>query len=255
MRKVLFKKSSKWTGRIILNNPARKNAMDLEMASAFCETVDVILKDTSDLRLLIVEGSDGVFSSGGDLSMLEGKSEEEPFEQLQGMLNYYRQFASLIDIPIPTVALVEGWCVGAGVCLTALCDIRISVESAKFSVPFINLALHPGLGSTHLLVQELQSFGDYMLLTGFSQSASRLHQLGFIHELAQSRDEAEQFIEKIEAHFAQIPSEAIALVLHTLRERKKNSLEKTFFLEARAQAICYSSEWFKQTLKQKLSKS
>lgn len=254
MRKVLFKKLSPGIGCVVLNNPERKNAMDEEVAECFSETLDFIIKDSSDLKLVVIEGVEGVFSSGGDLGMLVRKTEQDPAAQWIGMMNYYSAFSKVLDIPVPTIAVVEGWCVGAAMSLVAFCDIRLAYCDAKFSAPFIRLGLYPGLGSTALFPELLGSFGEYMLLTGETVSAERLKELGFLHKLITGSEKI-QALQEFEELFTKIPTQALQLLLNGLRLRKRELVLKHFEFEARSQSICYSSDWFKQNIAKKNTQS
>ncbi|MCS6894079.1 MAG: enoyl-CoA hydratase/isomerase family protein [Deltaproteobacteria bacterium] len=253
-RKVLFIKSSPYTGRIVLNNPSRKNAMDEQLAADFEETVNWIRADSSDLKLIIIQGAQGNFSSGGDIRMLKDKTNKVPHEQETEMLRYYRSFSCIKDLDVPTIAIIEGWCIGAGLCLAALCDLRIGVTGAKFSAPFIRLGLFPGLGSTDLLFSQFgDSLATFLLITGETLNAERAFTSGFLHWLASDSNDAESIVTNLETHLSGIPMESIKLLVRKLRSKKFENLNKSFELEALAQTLCYSSEWFKNLVSSKTS--
>ncbi len=248
-RKVLFNKISPTVGKIILNNPQRRNSMDGEMAEAFRETVDFIRMDSSDLKLIIVEGVGSDFSSGGDRDMLLEKTKKSPFEQELEMLDFYRSFASISEIDVPTLAIIRGWCIGAALCLAALCDLRLAFSDAKLSASFIKIGLFPGLGSTLLFAREFGfSTASYLLISGEVVTAEDAYRLGIVHWKVEDENSAKSVISNLENTFDKIPREALSLTVKKLRELRLTGLNQAFQLEASTQAICYSSEWFTRLL-------
>jgi enoyl-CoA hydratase len=89
------------------------------------------------------------------------------------MLGFYRTWLSVRDLPVPTIAAVNGAAIGAGLSVALACDIRIVADQARLAVPFTSLGLHPGMATTWLL---RRACGDTvardMLLTGRALSGS-----------------------------------------------------------------------------------
>lgn len=133
-----------------LSDPSRKNAMSPELGDALQARV-VELVGRADLRAVVLKGAAGTFSAGGDLSMLD-KLRASSFEDARRhMLAFYGKYLSVLDLPVPVVAAVEGAAIGAGLCVALACDLVIVAEDAKLALNFVSLGLHPGMGATYLV--------------------------------------------------------------------------------------------------------
>ncbi len=128
---------------ITLNDPDRRNALNLDMNDEILAAMDAIEADES-VGAVVVTGEPPAFCAGADLSQL-GASKEE------GLTNIYRGFLRFGACPLPTIAAVNGAAVGAGMNLALVCDVRIAAERAKFDCRFLQLGIHPGGGHTWML--------------------------------------------------------------------------------------------------------
>lgn len=125
---------------ITLNDPDRRNALNLDMNAEIVDALDSIEADES-VGAIVVTGEPPAFCAGADLSQL-GASQEE------GLKKIYEGFLRFGSCPLPTIAAVNGAAVGAGSNLALVCDVRVAGERAKFDARFLQLGLHPGGGHT-----------------------------------------------------------------------------------------------------------
>ncbi len=125
---------------ITLNDPDRRNALNLEMNDEIVDALDTIEADDS-VGAVVVTGEPPAFCAGADLSQL-GASKED------GLKKIYEGFLRFGRCPLPTIAAVNGAAVGAGSNLALVCDVRIAAERAKFDSRFLQLGIHPGGGHT-----------------------------------------------------------------------------------------------------------
>lgn len=125
---------------ITLNDPDKRNALNLDMVAEVEAAMDSIEADES-VGAVVVTGEPPAFCAGADLSHL-GSSQRE------GLQNIYQGFLRFGRSPLPTIAAVNGAAVGAGMNLALVCDVRIAAERAKFDTRFLQLGLHPGGGHT-----------------------------------------------------------------------------------------------------------
>lgn len=119
--------------RLVLNRPERRNALHPEQLA----TLIAVLSDLpDDVRLLTLEGAgDAAFSAGFDITVLAAAaSGERPSETV------FEAAAALAACPVPTLAVVRGFCLGAGFDLATACDFRIGTPTARFGVPAVRIA-------------------------------------------------------------------------------------------------------------------
>ncbi len=127
-------------GWLIFDNPARRNALTVGMWEAIPVEVDR-LAQASDIRVVVLRGAGEVaFVSGADISEFGKKRVDNA-----GLAHYDRIAGEaqdrLYELAKPTVAMIRGFCFGAGVAVAACCDIRIAATSARFSIPAGKLGL------------------------------------------------------------------------------------------------------------------
>ena len=124
-----------------LNNPAKKNALSLELLQELDENLENI-KNKKNLHSLVLQGEGGNFSVGADLNDITGTlSDEKIDDSILKIIN------TLEALPILCIAAIEGPCVGGGVSVSLGCDILVASENSFFEIPAIKLGLllHPDL--------------------------------------------------------------------------------------------------------------
>jgi enoyl-CoA hydratase/carnithine racemase len=125
---------------VILNRPEKLNAMTKDMWRRLGEAV-AELADDDTLRCLVLRGAGGKsFSPGNDISEFETERSNPSLAKAYGII-LHKTLTALKTCRHPTVALIEGICVGGGLEIAALCDLRICGESSRFGVPINRLGL------------------------------------------------------------------------------------------------------------------
>lgn len=139
---------------VTLTDPDRRNAMDAEMGAELI-AVAAGIRDDPSARVVVVTGEGKAFCAGADLPALFGDPDRGVVEVHDGLQEYYQAFFSILDLPQPTIAAVNGPAVGAGLNLAMCCDIRLAGPAASFGATFTRIGLHPGGGCTWFLVRAL----------------------------------------------------------------------------------------------------
>jgi enoyl-CoA hydratase len=139
---------------ITLNDPAHRNPLSLDMSRALAAAVDEAL--AADAGAIVLASTPPVFCAGGSLDDLI-----EPKVPLRGM---YDGFLRLANAPVPTIAAVDGRCVGAGVNLPLACDVIIASPAAEFDPRFLDVGIHPGGGHIWRLTQRIGTQGAAALV-------------------------------------------------------------------------------------------
>jgi enoyl-CoA hydratase len=124
---------------ITLNDPDRRNAVNLAMNGELIEELDRI--ESEDLAgAVVVTGAGSAFSAGADLNDLLDAMDHDEVRQIYG------GFLRLANCGLPTIAAVNGPAVGAGMNLALACDVIVAGRSARFDSRFVQIGLHPGGG-------------------------------------------------------------------------------------------------------------
>ena len=148
---------------VSINNPARLNCLGHAQITAFIDAVTA-LTDDPDLRALIVTGEgDRAFMGGANLHEL---GELNPPRARDFLTLIHRMCKVLRDLPVPVIARVNGFCLGAGLEVMAACDMHIASDNAMFGMPEVKIGL-PSVVEAALLPQ-LIGWGrtKWLLYTG-----------------------------------------------------------------------------------------
>jgi enoyl-CoA hydratase len=139
---------------LTLDDPERRNSLDGQMREDLSHAVAAVAADP-DARVLVVTGAGSAFCAGADLPAVFGDNERPVGDIRRDLHRVYDSFLRLLELPIPTIAAVQGPAVGAGLNLAMSCDVRIAGPRARFAATFTQIGLHPGGGCTSFLVRAL----------------------------------------------------------------------------------------------------
>jgi enoyl-CoA hydratase len=170
---------------ISIDNPARLNCLGQAQITAFIEAVTT-LADDADLRVLIVTGEgDRAFIGGANLHELGAL---DPPKARDFLILIHRMCKVLRDLPVPVIARVNGFCLGAGLEVMAACDMHIASDNAVFGMPEVKIGL-PSVVEAALLPQ-LIGWGRTKLLlyTGDNIDARTALDWGLIEKVVPAAD-------------------------------------------------------------------
>jgi enoyl-CoA hydratase/carnithine racemase len=138
-------------GRMIFNNPERRNAVSLDMWEA-AEAILADFAEDSSVRVVVVSGAGGhSFVSGADISRFNTERSGE------AAINHYNERVAatntrLESLPKPTIAEIDGFCIGGGLALSLCCDLRFCSAKSQFGLPAARLGLGYGFAGLKRLV-------------------------------------------------------------------------------------------------------
>src|SRR3954468_17739265 len=140
--KMLARKDGR-VGTMIFNNPERHNAVSLEMWQSAAKILDDFAKD-DEIRVVVLTGAGGKsFVSGADISKFEDeRATRDAVERYNAMTE--KVYSDLAAFPKPTVAMIQGYCIGGGLNLAVCCDLRFCSEGSRFGLPAAKLGLGYG---------------------------------------------------------------------------------------------------------------
>ncbi|MFS0736622.1 enoyl-CoA hydratase-related protein [Sphingomonas sp. 1P06PA] len=165
---------------LTLDRPQALNALSFALIGEIGGAFDAVA--ASDARALIVTGAgEKAFCAGADIGELTGRTLDQ---QKRGAELGQAVFARLDRLPIPSIALVNGYAFGGGCELALACTFRLATVSAKFGLPEIKLGLIPGYGGTQRLPRLIgEALALEMILTGRTVGAEEAERIGLINRI------------------------------------------------------------------------
>lgn len=136
---------------VTMNQPKTRNALGLELYPALLREISS-LQDDRACRAIVLTGSQGCFSSGGDVNALHGS---DPLGARRMMSDIHRIVRAIVSGPAPVFAAVEGAAFGAGFSLALACDFVVADSRSRFCAAFGRVGLVPDLGLLWTLPQRV----------------------------------------------------------------------------------------------------
>ena len=165
---------------LTLNRPEALNALSFALLHDLSAALDEVAKQ--DVRVLLITGAgDKAFCAGADIAELRDR---QLMEQKRGVELGQAVFAKLDTLPVPSVALVNGYAFGGGLELALACTFRLATANAKMGLPEIKLGLIPGYGGTQRLPRVIgESRALEMIMTGRTVAAEEAVAIGLVNRL------------------------------------------------------------------------
>lgn len=185
--KILAEKSGP-VGRLIFNNPERRNAVSYEMWEAAAAILRDFAADDA-VRVVVLSGAGGkAFVSGADISKFESERSDTEAVRRYGVLTD-SVYTALYDFPKPTIAAIRGFCIGGGLGLAVCCDIRLCTEGSRFALPAAKL----GLGYGYVPLKRLAGivgmpFAREIAFTARQFSAAEAAAMGLVNRVVPEAD-------------------------------------------------------------------
>ncbi|GLR88983.1 enoyl-CoA hydratase [Bradyrhizobium iriomotense] len=170
-------------GVIIFNNPDKRNAMSLEMWEGFGQAL-TSLRDDDAVRVVILRGAGGkAFVAGADISQFETQRHNAAASEDYAKRSA-AQRALLAYYPKPTIACIQGFCLGGGMQVAMLADIRIAAASSQFGIPAAKLGIAYGYdGLRHLVSLVGPSWARLLMYTGMRIDAAEALRIGLVERV------------------------------------------------------------------------
>ena len=170
-------------GRMTFNNPERRNAISLEMWQAMPVILDDMAADDA-IRVIVVNGAGGkAFASGADISQFEKQRASKDAIAAYGAA-VSKACAALSTVEKPTIAMIEGYCIGGGLLVALSCDMRIVSDKSRFGIPAARLGLGYKFDSVRPLVDLVgPTYAKEILFTARQFDADEAHQMGLVNRV------------------------------------------------------------------------
>jgi enoyl-CoA hydratase/carnithine racemase len=168
--------------RVELNRPAKKNAMTSSMYVTLADVFNDAAKDER-VRVVLWHGAGDSFCAGNDI--------EDFLKNPPGPGNFpqARLMEALVDFDKPLIAAVQGAAIGGGTTMLTHCDLVYAGESAKFQMPFVNLALVPEFGSSFSIPARIGHIrAAELILLGLPFDARKAADLGLVTQVVSDQN-------------------------------------------------------------------
>src|SRR5690348_5498655 len=228
-------------GRIIFNNPARHNAVSLEMWQALAQIMADFEHDPA-IRVIVVTGAGGkAFVSGADISEFkEKRNSVEAAEEYSRISEAGRK--ALSDTLKPTIAMIRGYCIGGGLATAISCDLRIAAEGSKFGVPAAKLGLGYAYDGIKKLIDLVgPAYAREIFYTARQFTGDEALRMGLINQLVPDA-ELESYVQNYCDTIAANAPLTVRSAKVSVREALKPESERDLDLCKRLVAECFASE-------------
>lgn len=223
----LSKEEQVWT--LTISNPPA-NLLSRGVLTELNDFLDHLTQNPEP-KVLVITGAGSFFIVGADIkeiSQIKGRAEGEEAASLGQMV-----FNKLQNLPIPTIAAINGHCLGGGNELAMSCSLRIASDRVRFGQPEINLGIMPGFGGTQRLPRLVGvSKALELNLTGDMVNAQTAYEMGLVNKVVPEGELMKQAM-GLAKKIAEKSRPAVLRILQATREGLKGSLEEGLKLEAK----------------------
>ena len=211
--------------QLVLNDPATRNALGLEMRAALVIALKAAAED-ADCRAIVLTGAGNSFASGSDIRML---AEASPADI--GRPEVREIWDVLARFPKPMVVAINGHALGGGLELALCGDILIAARGVKLGTPEPKLGIMPGGGATQRLVRAVGHYrAMQLLLTAEPIEVETAAEWGLIAEICEPAELVDRALAVAET-IAALPPRAVAAIKEVVREGAGLPLEDALALE------------------------
>lgn len=163
--------------QVTLNRATAGNALNTQMARELLQLWSALTEDAGPVRSVVLTGAGGkIFCAGGDLKERNGMTQRQ--WQLQHEL-FERMYWTLVDLPLPVIAAVNGHAYGGGMEMALCCDFVYVGDAVRFALPEVTLGIMPGAGGTQTLPRAVgERRAKELLLTGKPLNATQAVEWG-----------------------------------------------------------------------------
>ncbi len=223
---------------VTVNRPDKRNALNSQVRADILTALD-FLRDDESVRVVVFTGAgEKAFVAGADIGEF---AERTPLEQREAMTGR-RVFDEIAAFPKPTVAMINGFCLGGGCELALACDVRVASDAAKLGQPEINLGIIPGGGGTQRLPRVVGT-GQAMrlILSGEIVDAAEALRIGLVDVVHPAADLRARTLEFARGMAAKSPV-ALRMAKAAVRAAAEMPLAAGLAYETELFVTCFGSD-------------
>jgi len=232
---------------ISLNRPEVYNAINGVMAKELKQAFDRLAEDDK-VKCIILTGEGKAFCSGQDLNEFADLNDVSIQEILQS--RYNPLVMSMHNCSKIIIGKINGIATGAGFSLALSCDFTIAIESATFSVSFVNIGLVPDCGASYYLPRLVGRAKAFELATlGYSFSAKDAHNIGMINMMVEHENILHRKTEELAERYSHGPTQSLGMIKQMLNRSFGQSLDKMLEKEASFQEKAGTTDDFQEGIR------
>ncbi len=228
-------------GWIVFNNPQKRNALSRDIYVAMTSVLEDYARDP-EIRVVILRGEgEKAFVSGADISQFEAmRSTLEGVRESSAISE--RANKALRECPKPTIAMIRGYCMGGGLSVAIVCDIRIASDDSRFGVPAAKLGVgYRYSGLKHLVNVVGPAYTAEIFYTGRQFDAREALEMGLVNRVLPAA-ELEPYVLDYARTLSRNAPLTLSAVKYCLIEMMKNESERDVALCERVVEACFTSE-------------
>jgi 2-(1,2-epoxy-1,2-dihydrophenyl)acetyl-CoA isomerase len=242
---ILFKKEGK-VATITLNRPQSLNFLDPIMAEEMDHALGEAERDEG-VGAVVLAGAGRAFSAGGDLKFM--KEDHTAYEFYQRMEYITRFIRTMINLPKPIIASVNGPAVGGGCSIALAADIILASETATFGEVFVRIGLIPDCGGIFLLSRRIGlTRAKDLVFTGRTIDAGEAERMGMINRVVPA-EALEEETRKMALELAGGPTLAMGIAKRLLNQSYESDFDTLLRLENSHQALLRLAEDHREGVK------
>ncbi len=228
-------------GWMIFNNPERHNAVSLDMWEAAIEIIADFERDDA-VRVIVVRGAgEKSFVSGADISKFnDERAEKEAVQRYDAATE--GAYSSLRASSKPTIAMIQGYCIGGGANLAVCCDLRICSDTARFAIPAARLGLGYGYTRVRRLLDVVSpAFAKEIFFTARQFDAEEARIMGLVNRVV-PQGELAAFVADYARQIAANAPLTVSSIKQIVGEALKDPADRDLALCERLVQECFESE-------------
>lgn len=206
---VLLQAEPSGVAVVRLNRPARRNAFDASTIRALTEAFET-LHAADRVRVVFLRGSGGHFSAGADLDWMRAAADATVDDNREDAMNLARMLKALHDLPVLTVALVEGSAFGGGAGLIAACDMAVATRDATIAFSEAKLGLTPATISPYVVRAIGPRNARRLFAHAGAFGAEEAHRIGLIDQVVPDSASLEETAARLAADMLSVAPGAAA---------------------------------------------
>ena len=224
---------------LTLDRPEVLNTMNLTMREELYECVTEIRADRS-IRAVVITGAGEAFSAGGDMNDFVGRSPEQMHQLMRE--RSHRWFRAVWELPLPTVAALNGVAAGGGANLVLACDLVLASDRARLGETFMRVGLMPDLAGLFMLPRTIGLHqAKALCLTAELIDAQRLKELGIAYAVVPAAALLDEAV-ALGGRLAELPAQAYAATKRLLNGSFEMTIDQVLAQELYAQSFLFATD-------------